>query len=277
MKAFREAPIDGEYPYVYLDAKYERVRSGGVVAPQAVLIAIGVRSDGRRRVLGIGLWPDESKPGWTEFLESLVKRGLSGVKLVISDAHLGLREAIRRVFIGAAWQRCRVHFMRNVLAKVHRSKQPIVAALVKTIFAQVSQEEARNKLAWVADQLRAGLPAVADELETAEEDVLTYMAFPEEHSDQAALDQRPGAAQPGVWDAHAPGGDLPLRDLAVAFRDRAPDGDRRRLAGGQALHGGTVDDHGLSRAASALRSGRSAHRLKDQTMHPRKTQPLFHT
>jgi len=181
VKAFREAPIDGEYPYVYLDAKYERVRSGGVVAPQAVLIAIGVRSDGRRRVLGIGLWPDESKPGWTEFLESLIKRGLSGVKLVISDAHLGLREAIRRVFIGAAWQRCRVHFMRNVLAKVHRSKQPIVASLVKTIFAQVSQEEARKQLAWVADQLRSGLPAVTDELETAEEDVLTYMAFPEEH------------------------------------------------------------------------------------------------
>ncbi len=179
--AFREAPIDGAYPYVWLDAKYERVRSGGVVTPHAVLVAIGVRSDGRRRVLGVGLWPDETKPGWTEFLESLVQRGLSGVKLVISDAHLGLREAIRRVFLGAVWQRCRVHFMRNVLARVHRPRQPIVASLVKTIFAQTSQEEARRQLAWVADQLRAGAPAVAEELEAAEEDVLAYMAFPEEH------------------------------------------------------------------------------------------------
>ena len=181
VKAFREAPIDGEYPYVWLDAKYERVRSGGVVAPQAVLVAIGVRRDGRRRVLGVGLWPEETKPGWAEFLESLIKRGLSGVKLVISDAHVGLREAIRRVFVGAAWQRCRVHFMRNVLAKVHRSRQPIVASLVKTIFAQTSQEEARLQLAWVAEQLRPGAAAVADELEAAEDDVLAYMAFPEEH------------------------------------------------------------------------------------------------
>ena len=181
VRAFREAPIDGAYPYVWLDAKYERVRSGGVVAHQAVLVAIGVRSDGRRRVLGVGLWPDETKPGWTEFLESLITRGLSGVKLVISDAHVGLREAIRRVFVGAAWQRCRVHFMRNVLAKVHRSKQPIVASLVKTIFAQTSQEEARAQLAWVAEQLRQGAAGVADELETAQDDVLAYMAFPEEH------------------------------------------------------------------------------------------------
>jgi transposase-like protein len=181
VKAFREAPIDGAYPYVWLDAKYERVRSGGVVAPQALLVAIGVRSGGRRRVLGVGLWPDETKPGWTEFLESLVKRGLSGVKLVISDAHLGLRDAIRRVFLSAVWQRCRVHFMRNVLAKVHRSRQPIVASLVKTIFAQTSQEEARRQLAWVADQLRAGAVAVAEELEAAEDDVLAYTAFPEEH------------------------------------------------------------------------------------------------
>jgi putative transposase len=181
VKAFREAPIDGAYPYVWLDAKYERVRSGGVVAPQAVLVAIGVRSDGRRRVLGVGLWPNETKPGWTEFLESLIQRGLSGVKLVISDAHLGLQQAIRRVFIGAAWQRCRVHFMRNVLANVHRSKQPIVAALVKTIFAQSSHEEARAQLAWVAAQLAQGAPTVAAELESAEDDILAYMTFPEEH------------------------------------------------------------------------------------------------
>jgi putative transposase len=177
VKAFREAPIDGSYPYVWLDAKYERVRSGGVVVPHAVLVAIGVRSDGRRRVLGVSLWPEETGPGWTEFLESLVKRGLFGVKLVISDAHLGLREAIRRVFVGAAWQRCRVHFMRNVLAKVHRSRQPIVASLVKTIFAQTSQEEARAQLAWVAEQLRQGAATVADELEGAQDDVLAYMSW----------------------------------------------------------------------------------------------------
>ena len=180
-KAFREASIDGEYPYVWLDAKYERVRSGGVVAMQAILVAIGVRADGRRRVLGIGLWLEETKPGWTEFLQGLVGRGLSGVKLVISDAHVGLREAIRRVFVGATWQRCRVHFMRNMLAKVHRSRQPIVASLLKTIFAQTTQEEARRQLAWVAEQLRAGAPVVADDVEAAEDDILAYMSFPEEH------------------------------------------------------------------------------------------------
>ena len=181
VKAFREAAIGDAYPYVWLDAKYEKVRTDGVVRTQAVLVAIGVRHDGRRKVLGVSIWPEETAPGWREFLQSLVERGLRGVKLVISDAHLGLRDAVRRVFIGATWQRCRVHFMRNVLAKVSRHKQPIVASLVKTIFAQMSQEEARQQLAWVLQQLEHAAPPVADLIESAQDDVLAYMGFPEEH------------------------------------------------------------------------------------------------
>ncbi len=179
--AFREAPIEGEYPYVYLDAKYEKAREKGLPRSQAVLIAIGVRRDGHRRVLGVGIWPDETGPGWKAFLEGLVKRGLRGVQLVISDAHLGLQEAIPRVFVGAAWQRCRVHFMRNILARVHRPKQPIVAALVRTVFAQSSHEEAVAQLGWVVGQLEVAYPEAARTLEMAGGHVLSYMAFPAAH------------------------------------------------------------------------------------------------
>jgi transposase-like protein len=181
VEAFRKSPIDGEYPYVYLDAKFEKARVKGLPTQQAVLIAIGIRQDGHRRVLGVEIWPDETGPGWKAFLEGLVRRGLRGVQLVISDAHLGLKEAIPRVFVGAAWQRCRVHFMRNVLAKVHRSKQPIVAALVRTIFAQGSRDEAVAQLHWVVSQLEAAYPECARLLESAEGEVLSYMAFPYDH------------------------------------------------------------------------------------------------
>lgn len=181
LEAFRQAPIDGEYPYVYVDAKYEKVRHAGIVDTQAVLLAIGVRKDGRRHVLGVQIWPREDGPGWTEFLESLVQRGLHGVRLVVSDAHLGLREAIKKTFVGASWQRCRVHFMRNVLSRVPRRQQPVVAALVKTIFAQSSLEEARTQVRWVVVQLRKAAPAVADELEASQDDVLAYMTTPPEH------------------------------------------------------------------------------------------------
>lgn len=181
VEAFRKARIDGEFPYVYLDAKYEKAREKGLPKSQAVLIAIGVRSDGHRRVLGVEIWPDETGPGWKAFLEGLVKRGLTGVQLVISDAHLGLREAIPQVFVGAAWQRCRVHFMRNILARVHRSRQPVVAALVRTVFAQGSHGEAVAQLHWAVGQLEAACPEAARTLEMAEGEVLSYMAFPAAH------------------------------------------------------------------------------------------------
>jgi transposase-like protein len=181
LEAFRTAPIDADYPYVYLDAKYEKVRTEGVVATQAVLLAIGVRTDGRRHVLGVQIWPSEDGPGWRQFLEGLVARGLSGVRLVISDAHRGLQEAVRKVFIGSVWQRCRVHFMRNVISRVSRRNQPIVAALVKTIFAQSSREEAETQLENVAREFEKWAPAVAEDLETSKDDVLAYMSMPEDH------------------------------------------------------------------------------------------------
>ena len=178
---WRQRPLDGEYPYLWLDATYIKVRQGGVVISQAVVIAYGVRETGEREVLGIDIGPAEDGAFWTEFLRQLVARGLKGVLLVISDAHLGLKEAIAAVLGGAAWQRCRVHFMRNALSRVPRSTQGRVAAFIRTIFAQPDKESARRQLRFVADDLRPAFVRVADLLEEAEEDLLAHMQFPVQH------------------------------------------------------------------------------------------------
>lgn len=180
-RAFRERPLEEAVPYVWLDAVYEKVREGGRVITMAVVVAIGVTDDGTRTVLGIDVGQTESEAFWTEFLRSLVRRGLSGVQLVISDAHEGLKAAIAKVLNGASWQRCRVHVMRNVLCHVPRGQQPMVAALIRTIFAASSQQDARRQLEQVADTLREKCPKAAQALSDAAEDVLAYKAFPEEH------------------------------------------------------------------------------------------------
>jgi len=145
------------------------------------VVAVGVTDTGEREVLGLDVGLTEDGPFWTEFLRSLVRRGLNGVLLVISDAHEGLREAIRRVLGGSSWQRCRVHFMRNLLSQVPRSAQQMVAALVRTIFAQPDKAAAHAQLAEVVQRLRPRFPKAAELLCEAEEDVLAYMAFPREH------------------------------------------------------------------------------------------------
>jgi len=178
---WRQRPLEGEYPYLWLDATYVKVREGGVVMSQAIVIAYGVRETGEREVLGIDVGLGEDGAFWTEFLRGLISRGLRGVKLVISDAHLGLREAIATVLGGAAWQRCRVHFMRNALARVPRAAQNEVAATIRSIFAQPDKESAHRQLRFVADQLRRRHYRVADLLEEAEEDLLAHMLFPREH------------------------------------------------------------------------------------------------
>ncbi len=178
---WRRRPLSDRYPYLWLDATYVKVRENGRVSSQAVIIAYAVSETGQREVIGIEVGPGENAPFWIEFLRSLVARGLSGVKLVISDAHLGLREAIDTVLTGASWQRCRVHFMRNALTRVPRGAQEMVAAAIRTIFAQPDMENAHTQLGKVADSLRPRFPTVSRLLEDAEQDILSYMAFPSQH------------------------------------------------------------------------------------------------
>jgi transposase-like protein len=185
LEAFRQRPITGEHPYVWIDATYHKVRQDGRVQAMATVVAIGVTSEGERQILGVDAGPSEDGPFWTAFLRSLVKRGLHGVKLVISDAHEGLRKALSTVLSGASWQRCRVHFMRNLLATIPHSAREAVAAIVRTIFAQPDMASAMAQLHKVADGLRAGhFERAAALLEESAEDILAHRAFPLEHRRQ---------------------------------------------------------------------------------------------
>jgi len=180
VKAFLDRPIDGDWPYLWIDATYLKVRRGGRIVSVAVIIAVGVNSDGRREVLGLEVGPSEAEPVWTEFLRKLTRRGLKGVKLVISDAHEGLKAAVSKV-LSATWQRCRVHFMRNVLAHAGKSGRRVVSAFIATAFAQDTPEAAQAQWRTVADQIRFKVPKLARIMDEAEPDVLAYMTFPKEH------------------------------------------------------------------------------------------------
>ncbi len=169
------------FPYVFLDATYCKVRLGGRVVSQAVVIATGVSADGRREVLGCDTGDSETETFWTEFLRDLRDRGLTGVQLVISDAHRGLMNAIATVMQGASWQRCRVHFMRNVLAKVSKGHDEMVAATIRTIFAQPGQAEVRAQVDLVATMLTGQFPAVAQMLLDAKTDLTAFADFPHAH------------------------------------------------------------------------------------------------
>ena len=169
------------FVYIWLDATYVHVREAGQVVSKAVVIATGLRADGYREVLGVDVGDSENETFWTEFLRGLVDRNLAGVRLVISDAHAGLKAAIRRVFQGAGWQRCRVHAMRNLLAVAKHQHRQIVAALIRTIFAQPAPEGAHRQLRAVVDQLETIAPEVAAKLADAENDLLAYTAFPPAH------------------------------------------------------------------------------------------------
>lgn len=184
VEPFRGRPLEAEYPYVWLDARYEKVRADGRVQGMAVVVAYGVRADGVREVLGVDVTTGEHVVFWRAFLQSLIARGLRGVRLVISDAHPGLRQAIREVFVGAAWQRCRVHFMRNVLARVPKTAQAMVAATVRTIFEQPDRERARGQLGTVIAALQDRFPSVVELLIEAEDEVFTFYDFPIEHRRQ---------------------------------------------------------------------------------------------
>ena len=180
--AFRNRPVDaGPYSYVFLDALTQRVREGGRIVNVACVVAVGVNADGHREVLGLDVFTTEDGAGWTAFLRGLVARGLAGVALVISDAHSGLKDAIASVLPGAAWQRCRTHFMRNLLTRVPRAQQGLVATLVRTIFEQPDAEQVHAQHARVVDQLADRFGDAANMLVDAASDLLAFSAFPREH------------------------------------------------------------------------------------------------
>jgi putative transposase len=181
--AFLDRPIEGDWPYVWIDATYVKAREAGRIVSKAVIIAVAVNTDGVREVLGMAVGPSEAEPFWTEFLRSLTRRGLRGVKLVISDAHEGLKAAAAKV-LAATWQRCKVHFLRNALAHPGKGQRQMVLAAINTAFAQDSFETASVQWRAVADQLRPKFPKLSDLLDAAEADVLAYMHFPKAHRTQ---------------------------------------------------------------------------------------------
>jgi transposase-like protein len=178
--SFLNRPLEGDWPYLWLDATYVKVRQDGRIVSVAVIVAVGVNGDGRREVLGMAIGPSEAETFWTDFLRKLARRGLRGVKLVVSDAHEGLKAAVARV-LNASWQRCRVHFMRNVLAHAGKQGRRVVSAFIATAFAQNDAALARAQWRQVADQLRPRVPKLAALMDQAETDVLAYMSFPLAH------------------------------------------------------------------------------------------------
>jgi transposase-like protein len=178
--AFLDRPLEGDWPYLWLDATYVKVRQNGRIVSVAVIVAVAVNSDGRREVLGMTVGASEAETFWTGFLRTLARRGLRGVKLVISDAHEGLKAAVAKV-LHASWQRCRVHFMRNILAHAGKQGRRVVAAFIATAFAQEDAEMARAQWRQVADQLRPKVAKLAVLMDQAEADVLAFMSFPKDH------------------------------------------------------------------------------------------------
>jgi putative transposase len=180
VRVFRERPLEGRYLYLWLDAKVERVREPGGVRHKALVIAYGVHQSGRREVIGLDVGEAETEAFWREFLRGLRARGLTGVRLCISDAHQGLKTAIAQV-LGCAWQRCTVHFLRDMLGHVPKTQQPMIAAAIRGIFQATSLAEARERLVEVVDKLATAAPKVAGLLEAAEVELLAFYQLPAEH------------------------------------------------------------------------------------------------
>ena len=177
---FLDRPLTGDWPYLWLDATYLKQREGGRIVSVAAIIAVAVNTDGKREIVGLHIGPSEAETFWSTFLKSLVRRGLSGVKLVISDAHEGLKAAIRRVF-SASWQRCRVHWMRNALSYVPKAQQSMAAAALRQAFTQPDRAGATQALRHVADQLRGKCPKLGNFIDDSETDVLAHLDFPSQH------------------------------------------------------------------------------------------------
>ena len=178
--AFLNRQIEGDWPYLWIDATYVKTREAGRIVSVAVIVAVAVNTDGQRQVLGMKVGASEAEPFWTEFLRSLMRRGLRGVRLVVSDSHEGIKAAISKV-LKATWQRCRVHFMRNALAYAPKTQRRMVSAAIATVFAQESAANAHEQWRIVADQLRGKFPKIGALMDSAEHEVLAYMDFPRAH------------------------------------------------------------------------------------------------
>jgi putative transposase len=180
VQAFRQRPLEGRYPYLFVDGKVEKVRDGGRVVRKCVVIAHAVHESGRREIIGLDVGAAETEAFWTDFLRSLVTRGLVGVQLAISDAHPGLKAALAKV-LGAPWQRCTVHFLRDCLGHARKDQHGLLGALIRPIFQADSGDEARARLGEAIGQLESRLPKIAALLEEAEDDILAFYALPAEH------------------------------------------------------------------------------------------------
>jgi len=180
VNAFLDRPLEGEWPYLWLDATYLKQREGGRIVSVAAIIAVAANTEGKREIVGLHIGPSEAETFWSAFLKTLLRRGLKGVKLVISDAHEGLKGAITRV-MGATWQRCRVHWMRNALAYVPKAQTSMAAAALRQAFLQPDAEAAHKTFRHVADQMLARWPKLAAFMDNSEHDVLAYMDFPAQH------------------------------------------------------------------------------------------------
>ena len=228
VRKFREGPL-GEIRYVWVDALYEKVRVDDRVESMAVVIATGVNLQGRREVLGFDVIPAESEEGWAQFFKSLKERGLNGVKLVISDAHTGLKAAVRKV-LKVEWQRCKVHFYRNVLVHVPKRSQAEVSEAMKAVFVQRDEKSAKAKAADLVRQFQARFAKAMEIFEAGIDDVLSYLALPAAASTSDQFDQSAGAAESGDPAPHARGRHLPARRRMLAADRHVAGGEERRLA-----------------------------------------------
>jgi transposase-like protein len=227
--AFRNRPLEGRYPYLWLDAKVEKVRDGGRVVRKALVLAYAVHETGYREVIGLDVGEAETEAFWRSFLRSLVERGLAGVQLVVSDAHAGLKKAIAQV-LGCPWQRCSVHFLREALGHVRKDQQGMVAALLRPLFNADNAEHARELVGDALDRLGKPLPKVAALLEEAEEDLLAFYLFSGRPLAEAALDQPARAGQPRDRSAHGRRWHLPQRPRPDPARCQRRHRTKRRMA-----------------------------------------------
>jgi len=180
VQSFLERPLEGDWPYLWLDATYLKQRQGGRIVSVAAIIAVAANTEGRREIIGLSIGASEAAAFWVDFLRSLTRRGLKNVKLVISDAHEGLKSAISQV-MGATWQRCRVHTMRNLLSRVPKAQQSRVATMIREVFVQPTQAKAREMWRAIAASAHNAIPKLTDAMNAAEDDVLAYMTFPAAH------------------------------------------------------------------------------------------------
>lgn len=180
VNSFLERPLEGDWPYLWLDATYLKQRQGGRIVSVAAIIAVAANTEGRREIIGLSIGASEAAVFWIDFLRSLTRRGLKNVKLVVSDAHEGLKAAISQV-LGATWQRCRVHTMRNLLSRVPKAQQSRVATMIREVFVQPTQDKARELWRAIAASAHNTMPKLSEAMDAAENDVLAYMTFPNAH------------------------------------------------------------------------------------------------